>query len=373
MGVSRAWYCFARLEEVWEALVYERVKEDYQWKGSWFKTALWHKKMKNYQELEMNVPIYSDLLYYSWYYNQVDMTPWLGDNIKRESGLSYPNFLQNYEKSYTPVIFTDVVKQWPAFNLWTRANMTDKFLSIINGCTTAKAHHWTKWQNRFTHLEHFNKKKPFYAFKDPATGLPVQTSPSGFYTVPPYFPEDHFSVLGPERPDYAWLLVGCARSGSTWHQDPDMTSAWNGVLYGRKKFVLFPGDQLPPGVEKNGDNVIPPRTVIQWFVEYYDTLQKGEFYECVLHPGEMLFIPSGWWHTVLNVDETIAITQNYVSGTNLPIVFDYLKHENKLTFGKFEEKLKVHRPDLLAPLLAKTNSSQWEDFVSKEEEWFLSF
>ena len=48
-------------------------------------------------------------------------------------------------------------------------------------------------------------------------------------------------------------IVGPTRSGSTWHQDPNGTSAWNAVTVGSKAWIMFSPDVTPPGVFVSAD------------------------------------------------------------------------------------------------------------------------
>jgi len=43
--------------------------------------------------------------------------------------------------------------------------------------------------------------------------------------------------------------------------------------------------------------------------------------------------PSGWWHLVVNTEESLAITQNYVCRSNLPHVLSFLEKEPHLVSG----------------------------------------
>lgn len=60
---------------------------------------------------------------------------------------------------------------------------------------------------------------------------------------------------------------------------------------------------------------------LQWWLEVYPTLREEDKpLECTQQPGETISVPSGWWHCVLNIDDSVAVTQNYVNSTNLELV-----------------------------------------------------
>eukprot|EP01026_Neomeris_dumetosa_P057999 TRINITY_DN5371_c0_g1_i12.p2 TRINITY_DN5371_c0_g1~~TRINITY_DN5371_c0_g1_i12.p2 ORF type:complete len:278 (-),score=45.48 TRINITY_DN5371_c0_g1_i12:210-1043(-) len=153
------------------------------------------------------------------------------------------------------------------------------------------------------------------------------------YDVPHVFPDDLFEVLGPDRPDNRWLIIGSARSGSSFHKDPNQTSAWNACIRGKKKWILFPPDIVPPGVHPNedGSSVATPVSLIEWFLDFYDQIEEEGLtpVECVVNEGDLMFVPRGWWHLALNLNDSICITQNYVSCITLPQVLEFFRLGNE--------------------------------------------
>ncbi|GMP45903.1 hypothetical protein CsSME_00014250 [Camellia sinensis var. sinensis] len=147
------------------------------------------------------------------------------------------------------------------------------------------------------------------------------------YSVPHLFQEDFFDVLDRDkRPAFRWLIIGPERSGASWHVDPALTSAWNTLLSGRKRWALYPPGRVPLGVtvhvnEEDGDVNVETPSSLQWWLDFYPLLaNEDKPIECTQLPGETIFVPSGWWHCVLNLETTVAVTQNFVNSANFEFV-----------------------------------------------------
>ena len=110
-----------------------------------------------------------------------------------------------------------------------------------------------------------------------------------------------------------------------------------------------------------------PISIADWLRDFYPIATKHP--SCirgVCHAGEVIYIPSGcalptelmtgWWHLVVNLSESIAVTQNFVPPAHLQSVLRFLKDkedqvsgfaEGVDAYGLFRERLKAQYPDLL--------------------------
>lgn len=86
---------------------------------------------------------------------------------------------------------------------------------------------------------------------------------------------------------------------------------------------------MPPGASMRFDKeyseweqVIPEP--LQWYCEHYPYLpEQCRPLEVIQEAGDLLYVPSGWWHSVLNLELSVAVTHNFVDDYNLKNVWEF--------------------------------------------------
>ncbi|KAI8055617.1 hypothetical protein BDF22DRAFT_653375 [Syncephalis plumigaleata] len=278
------------------------------------------------------------------------------------STLSNAQFQREYNATCTPVLIDGLATKWPAYRgAWSIDELVKKWGDVTFRVSLEQSGPRPDRISRF-HLSihdyvhycrHQRDASPIYIF-DAAFGERTPAMLSD-YEIPMYFKQDYLAVLNePHRPPYRWFVMGPARSGASWHVDPSGTSAWNTLVSGRKRWALYPNHVIPPGVKviDTHRSISQSPTSLAWYQDVYPTLAPEQRpLECIQEPGQTIFVPGGWWHMVLNLNETIAVTQNFADDHNLEAVCEELVDLPKL-WPHFEQGVIKQYPHL-EPFMAK--------------------
>uniref|UniRef100_A0A3Q2XMF9 Jumonji domain containing 8 n=1 Tax=Hippocampus comes TaxID=109280 RepID=A0A3Q2XMF9_HIPCM len=106
----------------------------------------------------------------------------------------------------------------------------------------------------------------------------------------------------------AFLLPGTHRAFSFGIAGPGtgVPFHWHGpgfseVIYGRKRWFLYPPDEGPP--------FHPNMSTLSWLRDVYPGLPPHQApLQCTIRPGQVLYFPDRWWHATLNLDTSIFIS-----------------------------------------------------------------
>lgn len=233
-------------------------------------------------------------------------------------------FYTEYVKKGRPVIITGIIDNWPALEHWDFKFFKKKFPT--HNVVVERSHvdpvptdPTLYLKNRYYETHQLGEVISIMQEKEGDSGLYVtyanifQGCPELLDYVQPLnknfgFPKWYGSKLRDFlslRPGF-WL--GPAGSNSPTHFDRQENL--NVQICGHKKWTLFSPTQSKNlyFAKKHSLGVIfSPIDINNPDLETFPLFKNAECVEAILKPGEVIYIPPGWWHQVQSLDETITL------------------------------------------------------------------
>lgn len=377
-GTCRGFYAYSTYDQLWRDIAVNDMTPDFSWRGSWRASR---RKLPSAKLANVDCRhVFSDALHRPFLCSQIPLSPYASqiprqNQISRIAEISTEEF--NAGWSDKPFVLTGPVKRWPVYKSWCQEYLLSRYGASI---FRAEGVDWPL-QKYVDYMNSTSDESPLYLFDRSFVenmGLSVGDS----YQPPSCFEEDLFTLLAEQRPDHRWLIVGPERSGSTFHKDPNATSAWNAVIRGSKYWIMFPSSMLPPGVYMSDDQseVTSPLSIAEWLLSFHaEARNTPGCIEGICYEGEVLHVPSGWWHLVVNLEPAIAITQNFVPRSHVGAAYRFLKYKANQVSGfkenisdpcsLFMERLREAHPELAATLdISGEKKRKWEDVVEAKDD-----
>lgn len=236
--------------------------------------------------------------------------------IERRSNLSKEEFLEKYYATNTPVIITDIMHDWQAIATWTPQYFKTQFgeveVEVQVGRDDDPNHEINKSQ--------YKKKIRFADYVDlvtcsansndcymVASNRNLERSEFGSLLEDLQPLPDFLNPQAMRGPVKLWF--GPAGTITPIHQDQVNVLAAH--VCGRKRWRLVSPHQTP--LLYNYLTVFSKVDVENPDFEKYPLFKQVDVLEVVLKPGEMIFVPIGWWHHVKALDISISLSfMNFV-------------------------------------------------------------
>jgi len=226
--------------------------------------------------------------------------------IERRPGLNRDSFREEYLKPLKPVIFTDLMDDWAAKDKWTIEYLKEAYGHLIVPVYSAD---YSKAGKGYMTAD---REIPFGEYLEILEAGPTDLR-MFLFNIFKHAPELCKDFQTPTIMDgfiksFPYMFFGGEGSTVNIHYDIDMSHVFLNQFHGRKKVVLFPQEESTKIYHQ-------PFTVASAIKDFanpdydkYPALKNAKGYECIVSPGETLFMPSGYWHFITYVDGGYSIS-----------------------------------------------------------------
>ena len=263
--------------------------------------------------------------------------------IERRANLRYHEFAEKYLYANRPVIVTDALRPWRALTRWTpeffKQEFGDMKFTIDNELRPAGApktdgpveYTLARFIDRVLESTEENPA-PYFRNRilyDLFPSLKQDIEPLPEYFQPNWLPDRYLvRQVGEVLNRGAAIEIYIGGKGGAFpvlHYDGAAVHAFLMQVYGRKQFIIYGPDQdqfLYPSPEK--ENLSLVNSLDKPDLKKFPLFAKAVPTTFVLEPGELLFIPSHWWHTTKMLTPCISISANNLNQSNWGAFVDFV-------------------------------------------------
>ena len=242
------------------------------------------------------------------------------------ASLTPEEFRERFMAPNLPVMLTGAADSWRATAEWVAAAgqpavstlaalFPDSEVSVVDGKGRRRdmsiSDYAAWWERR-------GEGEPPLYLKD--WHLPRLHAEYGAYTLPAHVADDwlneHWSATSGDDGDdgddsggdHRFVYVGPAGSRTALHADVFFSFSWSANVCGSKRWWLLPAE----------DRRLVSDAATQPLAKDIRTLPAAaaRAIEVEQGAGELLFVPSGWYHQVENTADTISVNHNWLNACN---------------------------------------------------------
>ncbi|KAI4336191.1 hypothetical protein L6164_014747 [Bauhinia variegata] len=289
----------------------------------------------------------------------------IGGQIEKVNGkeMTYNEFVKRYMEKNQPVVLTGLMNGWRACKDWVTCEGQPnlQFFSTHFGVSKVQVadcgtreftdqkrqemsvsefiEHWlsnsasqcsnetqTRNDQSVLYLKdwHFVKEYPEYlAYITPVffcdDWLNLYLDNYRMHTDPDAYQENYEICCS----DYRFVYMGVKGSWTPLHADVFRSYSWSANVSGKKRWLFLAPSQSHLVFDRNMKNC-----VYNIFDEVSETkfpgFKKAIWLECLQEAGDIIFVPSGWYHQVHNLEDTVSINHNWFNAYSLSWVWNLL-------------------------------------------------
>ena len=129
------------------------------------------------------------------------------------------------------------------------------------------------------------------------------------------------SIDSKQKDDFRFVYVGSSNTFTPLHHDVLFSYSWSVNIIGKKRWYLFPPEETSKLFDKENENLFTTKQILETINQQSVNFQQSDslslkYLYLEQDPGDILIVPSGWYHIVQNMEGSVFNKDEYDSSKN---------------------------------------------------------